>query len=122
MATKEAAIHENVKRKIVENTERDTLLNHRHLRNTVRVARNAIGEEVARIQQDTTTTIDAVRELVAGVRGRENVLAKGDLDGGIWTVGQSQGLIHDIPSCRELVDRLMKQAEAVLRGGAARIV
>ena len=121
MATKEAGIHDNVKRKIVEGTERDTLLNHRHLRNTVRVARNAISEEVARIQQDTTTTIDAVRILVAGVRGRKNVLGKGEMDGGIWTVGQSQGLIHDIPSCAELVARIMRQAEDRIRMSAARL-
>jgi NAD(P)H-dependent flavin oxidoreductase YrpB (nitropropane dioxygenase family) len=114
MATKEANIHENVKRKIVENTERDTVLTNRTLRNTARVARNAVSEEVARIQQDATKTIEDVRELVSGVRGRANVLGAGDLDGGIWTVGQSQGLIHDIPTCAELVRNVMRQAEAII--------
>ena len=74
MATQECAIHENVKKKIVENTERDTLLTNRTLRNTSRVARNAISEEVVRIQQDPTKTIEDVRHLVAGVRGRTNVM------------------------------------------------
>jgi len=114
MATQEAKIHENVKKKIVENTERDTLLTNRTLRNTARVARNAVAEEVVRIQQDATKTIDDVRELVSGARGRANVLQGGDMDGGIWTVGQSQGLIHDIPTCAELVKRIMAQAEGII--------
>src|SRR5215469_17159522 len=108
MATQECAIHDNVKKKIVENTERDTLLTNRTLRNTSRVARNAVSEEVVKIQQDPTKTIDDVRHLVAGVRGRTNVMGAGDTDGGIWTVGQSQGLIHDIPTCKELVANIMR--------------
>jgi len=114
MATKECAIHENVKQKIVENTERDTILTNRTLRNTSRVARNAIAEEVVRIQQDTTKTIEDVRHLVAGVRGRTNVMAGGDMDGGIWSAGQSQGLIHDIPSCEDVVKNIMRQAENIV--------
>ena len=121
MATQECAIHENVKKKIVENTERDTLLTNRTLRNTSRVARNAISEEVVAIQQDSTKTIEDVRHLVAGVRGRANVMGAGDTDGGIWTVGQSQGLIHDIPTCVELVKNIMRQAEAVLEANAKRM-
>jgi nitronate monooxygenase len=116
MATQECKIHENVKAGIVQNTERDTLLINRTLRNTSRVARNAISEEVVKIQQDSTKTIDDVRELVAGVRGRANVLKAGDLDGGIWTTGQSQGLIHDIPTCKELVANIMAQAEGLVSG------
>jgi nitronate monooxygenase len=114
MATKEAAIHENVKKRIVENTERDTILTNRTLRSTSRVARNAVSEEVVRIQQDPTKTIDDVRELVSGARGRLNVMQAGDMDGGIWSVGQSQGLIHDIPSCKELVSRIMRQADDII--------
>jgi nitronate monooxygenase len=121
MATQECAIHENVKKKIVENTERDTLLTNRTLRNTSRVARNAVSEEVVAIQQDPTKTIEDVRHLVAGVRGRKNVMGEGDTDGGIWTVGQSQGLIHDIPTCKELVENIMRQAEAVLEANARRL-
>jgi nitronate monooxygenase len=121
MATQECAIHENVKRKIVENSERDTLLTNRTLRNTSRVARNAVSEEVVKIQQDPTKTIEDVRHLVAGVRGRTNVMGQGDTDGGIWTVGQSQGLIHDIPTCKALVANIMRQAEAVLTAGARRM-
>jgi nitronate monooxygenase len=122
MATQECAIHENVKRKIVENTERDTLLTNRTLRNTSRVARNAVSEEVVRIQQDATKTIEDVRHLVAGMRARANVYRDGDTDGGVWTVGQSQGLIHDIPTCKELVRNIMRQAEDVLAKNAKRLV
>ncbi|MEZ5560588.1 MAG: nitronate monooxygenase family protein [Pseudomonadales bacterium] len=114
LATQEAKIHDNVKRQIVDNTERDTRLINRTLRNTARVARNAVSEEVVRIQQDASKTFEDVRELVAGVRGRANVLEGGDIDGGIWTVGQSQGLIHDIPTCKALVARIMAQADEII--------
>ena len=122
MATQECAIHENVKKKIVENTERDTLLTNRTLRNTSRVARNAVSEEVVRIQQDSTKTIEDVRHLVAGVRGRTNVMGKGDTDDGIWTVGQSQGLIHDIPTVADMVRKVNQEAEERLLAGARRVV
>ena len=122
MATQECAIHENVKRKIVENTERDTLLTNRTLRNTSRVARNAVSEEVVKIQQDPTKTIEDVRHLVAGVRGRTNVMGQGDTDGGIWTVGQAQGLIHDIPTVAEMVRTVMRQAEEMLNVRARSLV
>ncbi|MCG9915618.1 MAG: nitronate monooxygenase family protein [Phenylobacterium sp.] len=122
MATREAEIHENVKKKIVENTERDTILTNRTLQNTARVARNAVSKEVVEIQRDPTKTIEDVRHLVAGIRGRTNVMQAGDMDGGIWTVGQSQGLIHDIPTCAELVRNIMAQAEDVLAYNAARRV
>lgn len=114
-ATVEAKIHENVKRQIVEFNERDTVLVGRTLRNTARVARNAVSEKVAEIQQDPTKTFDDVREYMAGVRGRENVLRDGDMDGGIWTTGQSQALIHDIPTCAELVGNIMGQANSIIR-------
>jgi len=118
-ATKEAKIHDKVKQQIVENTELDTVLVGRSLRNTARVARNAISEQVAEIQKDPTKTFADVKELMAGVRGRENVLRDGDLDGGIWTTGQSQALIHDIPTCAELVRNIMAQADAVRQKVAA---
>ena len=121
LATQECQIHENVKRQIVENTERDTVLVGRSLRNTARVARNAIAEQVAEIQRDPTKTFADVRELMAGVRGRENVLRDGDLDGGIWTTGQSQALIHDIPTCAELVRNIMAQADSVMGKRLAQI-
>ena len=119
-ATQEARVHPNVKQKIVENTELDTVLVGRNLRNTARVARNAVSEQVAEIQRDPTTTFEDVRELMSGARARVAVDQQGDVDGGIWSSGQSQALIHDIPTCKQLVENLMAQAEAVrLRLGRA---
>jgi NADH:quinone reductase (non-electrogenic) len=112
-ATKEARIHPNVKAAIVENTELDTVLVGRTLRNTARVARNAVSEKVAEIQRDPTKTFDDVKDLMSGARARQAVDKDGDVDGGIWSSGQSQALIHDIPSCAELVRNIMAQAEEV---------
>lgn len=112
-ATVEAKIHDNVKKKIVENTELDTVLVGRTLRNTARVAKNAISDQVAEIQRDPTKSFEDVKALMAGQRGRDNVLRDGDTDGGIWTSGQSQALIHDIPTCADLVRNIMRQAEEV---------
>lgn len=119
-ATQEARIHPNVKAKIVENTELDTVLVGRNLRNTARVARNTVSEKVAEIQRDPTTTFDDVRDLMSGARARVAVDQHGDVDGGIWSSGQSQALIHDIPTCKELVANIMAQAEEV-RGRLERI-
>lgn len=112
-ATQEAQIHQNVKQQIVDNTELDTVLVGRTLRNTARVAKNAVSVEVATIQMDPSKTFEDVKHLMAGAGAREKVLGQGDLDGGIWTTGQSQALVHDIPTCKELVDNIMAQAEAV---------
>ena len=114
VCTLEAGVHENVKRKIIENTERDTMLINRTLRNTARVAKNAISQEVAEIQRDSSFGIEAVRELVSGARGRAQVLQDGDLNGGFWTAGQSQGLSDDIPTCKDMVQVIMRQAQDVL--------
>jgi nitronate monooxygenase len=113
-ATVEAQIHPAVKQQIVDFTERDTVLVGRSLKNTARVARNAISEQVAEIQKDPTKSFDDVKELMAGVRGRNNVLRDGDLNGGIWTTGQSQALIHDVPTCAEVVRNIMTQADGIL--------
>ncbi|MGX7952113.1 NAD(P)H-dependent flavin oxidoreductase [Tsuneonella sp. HG249] len=112
-ATQEARLHPNVKAKIVENTELDTVLVGRNLRNTARVARNAVSEKVAEIQRDPSTTFDDVRDLMSGARARVAVDQQGDVDGGIWSSGQSQALVHDIPTCKQLVANIMAQAEAV---------
>jgi nitronate monooxygenase len=78
-----------------------------------------VSEKVAEIQRDPTKTFEDVKALMAGQRGRDNVLRDGDTDGGIWTSGQSQALIHDIPTCADLVKNIMAQAEAVRKKVAA---
>ena len=113
MCTKESPIHQLIKEKIVANDERETELIFRTMRNTSRVARNAISTKVVAMEREGAKFED-VRELVAGARGKM-VYATGDADEGIWSAGQVQGLIHDIPSCAELVSRIMRDAEAIIR-------
>jgi len=113
MCTKESPIHQLVKERIVANDERETELIFRTMRNTSRVAKNAISTKVVQMEKEGAKFED-VRELVAGARGKM-VYATGDADGGIWSAGQVQGLIHDIPSCGELISRIIREAEAIIR-------
>lgn len=112
-ATKEAPIHDNVKQQYLENDERGTCLIFRQLRNTARVGRNAVAEEVVKRLAKPGATFEDVRDLVAGVAGRD-LLHTGDLSKGIYTAGLVQGLIHDIPSCQELIDRIIAEAEDII--------
>jgi nitronate monooxygenase len=114
MATKESPIHENVKRQMVENDERATDLIFRTMHNTARVAKNAISQQVVALEREGAKFED-VRELVAGSRGKV-VYETGDPDHGIWSAGMIQGLIHDIPSCADLVHRIVAEAEGIIRG------
>ncbi|HEY5048526.1 MAG TPA: nitronate monooxygenase [Rhizomicrobium sp.] len=114
MATVEAPIHRHVKEQIVANDERGTNLIFRTMHNTARVAKNAISDEVVAIERRGGAKFEDVRELVAGTRGA-NVLDNGELDAGIWSAGQTQGLIHDIPTCADLVSRIIREAEEIIR-------
>jgi NADH:quinone reductase (non-electrogenic) len=114
MCTKESPIHENVKRQMVENDERATDLIFRTMHNTSRVAKNAVSQQVVALERQGAKFED-VRELVAGSRGKV-VYETGDPDHGIWSAGMIQGLIHDIPSCQELVTRIVAGAEQIIRG------
>jgi nitronate monooxygenase len=113
-ATIEAPIHENFKRAMVAHDERATDLIFRTLHNTARVARNAISQEVIALEKGGAKFED-VRHLVAGVRGREGY-ESGDIDRGVWSAGQVQGLIHDIPTVKELIDRIVREAEEIIAG------
>lgn len=123
MCTVEAPVHPAVKQRIVEGSERDTKLILRTLRNTSRVAKNTISEQVVGIEAEkgATTTIDDLRELVAGARGRV-VYETGDLDHGVWSLGLSQGLIEDIPRCRDLVQRIADEAAGLIAGRLASLI
>jgi len=112
MATKESPIHETVKQQIVANDERATDLIFRTMRNTSRVAKNEISQKVVAMEREGATFED-IRELVAGARGRL-VYEQGDVDIGVWSAGMVQGLIYDIPSCEELVHRIVADAEAII--------
>jgi nitronate monooxygenase len=114
MATTEAPIHENVKRQLVANTERDTLLVFRNLHNTARVARNSVSEEIARLSNAPGATFEDVAELASGARGRANVLGAGDMEGGMWWAGMTQGLISYVGTCQAVVDDIMRDAEQII--------
>jgi len=120
MATKESPIHENIKQQMVANDERATDLIFRTMRNTSRVARNAISQQVVELERGGAK-FEEVRELVAGTRGRV-VYETGDPDHGIWSAGQIQGLIHDVPSCAELIHRIVAEAEDIIRNRLAGMV
>ena len=113
--TKEAPINEAFKRQMVENDERATNLIFRTLHNTARVMKNAVSDEVVSIERKGGAKFEDVQHLVAGVRGRK-AMADGDTDGGIWSAGMIQGLIHDIPTVEELIDRIVADAEAIIKG------
>ncbi|MEI2713825.1 MAG: nitronate monooxygenase family protein [Nocardioides sp.] len=112
MCAAESPIHEQVKKAIVNADERHTDLIFRTLRNTARVAKNSVSEEVVRILDDGGD-FAAVRELVSGARGR-TVYETGDVEAGIWTVGMVQGIINDIPTCADLVSRIVDDADALI--------
>lgn len=120
LATREAPVHENVKRRLVEATELDTELIFRPLRNTARVAGNAISRKVVSIL-DEGGRFEDVRPLVAGARGRA-VFEQDDLDEGIWTAGIVQGLIDDIPTVAELIERMVAEARELIEGRLTALV
>lgn len=113
VATKEAPVHDNVKQALIEHGERDTRLIMRTLRNTERVLYNENVDKVLAIESKGNTTIDDIAPFVTGLGGKE-MLEEGDLQKGVLAVGQSVGLIHDIPTCRELLDRIMQEAEEII--------
>jgi nitronate monooxygenase len=112
MCTVESCIHQNVKEAIVAGSELDTEMIFRPLRNTARVASNAVSREVVEIL-NRGGQFDDVKDLVAGTRGR-TVYESGDVEAGVWWVGASMGLINDIPTVGELVSRIVAEAEDLI--------
>ncbi len=115
IATTEAPVHEKVKQAIVAASELDTRLIMRPLRNTERVLNNPAVEKLLEIEREkgSELTIQDIIPQVAGVYPR--VMIEGDLDAGAWSCGMVAGLIHDVPSCQELIDRIMEEAESLIR-------
>jgi NAD(P)H-dependent flavin oxidoreductase YrpB (nitropropane dioxygenase family) len=112
-ATVEAPIHPNFKQAMVDADERATDIIFRTYRNSARVARNAVSQEVIRLEAEGRP-FEEVAHLVKGMRGREG-LTSGDKDHGVWSAGQVQGIIHDVPTVKVLVDRIVDEAEAIIR-------
>lgn len=113
-ATKEAPVHDNVKQAYLDNDERGSFLIFRNFKNTARVGKSAVSEEVVRRLAEPGAKFADVQELVAGTAGRE-LLQTGDLSKGVFWAGMVQGLIHDIPTCQELIDRIIGDAETIVR-------
>lgn len=120
-ATVEAPIHDTIKRFLVENDERATNLIFRQFRNTGRVARNSVSDQVVEIGGRAGAVFDDVRPLVSGARGR-TALETGDVDAGLIWAGQVQGLIRDIPTCKVLVERIVAEAEGIIAGRLSRLL
>lgn len=114
IATKEAPVHENVKQAIVAASELDTRLVMRPLRNTERVLNNAATERLLEKEKRLGADLEFkdIIEEVAGVYPK--IMIDGTMDAGVWSCGMVAGLIHDIPTCRELVDRIMSEADAII--------
>jgi NADH:quinone reductase (non-electrogenic) len=115
MTTREAPIHENIKRALISATERDTNLIYRTLHNTARVFKNAASDEVLRMERrEGGCEFAEIRPLVVGQRGKR-VFEEGDIDGGIVSAGMVLGLLDDIPTCAELLDRMVAECRERLR-------
>jgi NADH:quinone reductase (non-electrogenic) len=120
-ATKEAPIHENVKQYLVANDERGTNVIFRKLHNTARVGKNSVSDQVVEILSRPDAKFEDVAPLVRGAKGRL-LLETGNLDAGLIWAGQVQGLIHDIPTVAELVNRIVTQAEAIIGARLAHMI
>ena len=114
IATKEAPVHDNVKAAIVAASELDTRLVMRPLRNTERVLNNDAVERILKKEQELGKDIEFkdIIEEVAGVYPR--IMMDGEMEIGAWSCGMVAGLIHDIPTCKELIDRIMVEAEEII--------
>ena len=114
IATKEAPVHENVKQALIEASELDTRLIMRPLRNTERVLNNEAVERLLQKEQELGDKLSFadIAEEVAGVYPK--IMKDGDMDAGGWSCGMVAGLIHDVPTCQELMDRIMGEAEEII--------
>lgn len=112
VATREAPVHDRVKQALLEADETGTALILRSLHNTARVYRNNVAEQVLELEREGAG-IDRIGPLVSGMRNRK-VMEGGELEEGTWTLGLGAGLIHDIPTVRELLERIIREAEKIL--------
>ncbi len=120
IATKEAPVHDNVKQAIVDASELDTRLVMRPLRNTERVLNNAAVQRLLEKEKALGANLkfeDIIHE-VGGVYPR--IMQDGDMDAGAWSCGMVVGLIHDVPTCKELIEGIVAEAEEIIRGRLAR--
>lgn len=122
VATQEAPVHENIKQQIVANTEKSTNVVFRKFRNSARVAKNAVSDEIIDIERQDGTTFADIAHLASGARGRERALGGGEVDGGVWWAGQTQGLIGDVPTVAELVGRMLEEGRGIIEERLSRVL
>ena len=113
-ATQEAPIHQNIKEFIVANDERSTNLIFRKFKNTGRVASNSVSDKVVEISSRPDSKFEDIQPFVSGAQGKK-ALETGDINEGLIWAGQIQGLIHDIPTCNELIRQMMSEAEQIVK-------
>ncbi|GAA5940300.1 karyopherin KAP120 [Sporobolomyces koalae] len=122
MATKESYIHDKIKQEMVEADENQTTHIFRTLKNTARVFKNKIAVQVREKEyRPGGAQFPELAPLVSGLRGKQ-VYEQGDSDAGVWSASPVMGLIHDIPSCQELLSRMEKEAEQILLSSANKVV
>jgi nitronate monooxygenase len=115
MATREAPIEDGIKKALVEGDERSTTLVMKTVGNTERVYKNAVAKEVQRIESRNPGKIEAIRHLVSGENYRKSFQETGDPNSSVWSAGIVMGLIDDVPTCEELIDRMVRDAEAIIQ-------
>jgi NADH:quinone reductase (non-electrogenic) len=122
IATREAPVHENVKQAIVAASELDTRLVMRPLRNTERVLRNAATDRLLEKERELGANLkfEDIIEQVAGVYPK--IMIDGTMDAGVWSCGMVAGLIHDVPTVKELIDRIMREADEIITQRLAAMV
>lgn len=114
LATREAPVHENVKKALVQADERQSAIILRTLKNSARIYKNSVALDILAMEARGNVTIEELAPLVSGARGR-SVYETGDIEAGVWSAGMVAGLIYDIPTVKELVQRIVRDAEDILR-------
>lgn len=114
LATRECWVHDNVKNALVNGTELDTQLIFRRLRNTSRLYKNSAARQLAVMDADPTKTFEDMKSLAAGAKAPA-VYRDGDIEAGTWSASGVMGLIHDVPTCQELILRIVKDATDIIQ-------
>ena len=121
VATQECPVHENVKQALVGATERDTHILMRTLRNTARFLANENTAKVLEIEGRGGATIDDIKQFMSGLEGKK-MIETGDMSSGVFSAGQIIGLIHDVPTVRELFDRIISEARELIAQRLPKVV
>jgi nitronate monooxygenase len=114
MATKECTIHENIKKALVNGDEKSTTHIFRTLKNTERVYKNKTADLVREKEKEKPGDFSVIREYVSGAKYKESFYVTGDIESSVWSCGQVMGLIKDIPSCQELIERMVLEAYTII--------